>query len=77
MQPQMTWRVRAFLCWWVAGASACAGGPAPGHALVVRNLQSKCALIAFFGCEAFASEEESQTFVEDDDGGFADEEQRD
>lgn len=73
MQPQMTWRVRAFLSLWVAGASACAGGPAPSHALVVRNLESKCALIAFSACAAFASDEETRTFVEDEDAGSSDE----
>jgi hypothetical protein len=30
--------------------------PKPSHALVVRNLESKCALIYFAGCEAFAQE---------------------
>ncbi len=43
-------------------------GPPPSHALVVRNLELKCALIVFSGCAAFAREE-----VEEGDAGVADE----
>lgn len=45
-------------------------GPPPSHALVVRNLELKCALIAFSGCAAFTSEEEE---IDDGDGGVGDE----
>lgn len=43
-------------------------GPPPSHALVVRNLESKCALIAFSGCGAFypppASADEEDAGIE-------------
>jgi hypothetical protein len=51
---------------WCAGAlcasaltQACARPPV-STALVVRSLQSKCALIAFSGCAAFANEEHDE-----------------
>jgi hypothetical protein len=45
-------------------------GPPPSHALVVRNLELKCALIAFSGCAAFADEErEPDAGIDAADGG--------
>lgn len=53
--------------------SACLGPP-PSHALVVRNLELKCALIAFSGCAAFASEPEpfEPEYLEQPDAGAGD-----
>lgn len=51
-----------------AALGACVGPP-PSHALVVRHLALKCALIAFSGCAAFASEDEDRALELDDDAG--------
>lgn len=48
---------------WLLGSCV---GPPPSHTLVVRNLELKCALIAFSGCSAFASEGEE---IDDADAG--------
>ena len=45
-------------------------GPPPSHALVVRNLEAKCALIAFSGCAALYAPPERAS---DDDAGTEDE----
>lgn len=48
-------------------------GPPPSHALVVRNMELKCALIAFSGCGAFASEPDSPEESYEPDAGVGDE----
>ena len=40
-------------------------GPPPSHALVVRNLEGKCALIAFSGCGALYGTEPERAAGDD------------
>jgi hypothetical protein len=58
--------------------TACVSGPPPTHALVVRHLERKCALIAFSGCAALMAaprpeheerEELQEPLTEDLDAG--------
>jgi hypothetical protein len=53
--------VRAALALLLAALLGSCLGPPPSHALVVRNLASKCALIAFSGCGAFYAPDEAGT----------------
>ena len=65
--------VRATLALLLAAQlGSCVGAP-PSHALVVRNLASKCALIAFSGCGALYPPDEDGAYehagMEDEDAG--------
>jgi hypothetical protein len=64
--------VRAAVALLLAAKLGSCVGPPPSHALVVRNLQSKCALVAFSGCGAFHPPDEAgaeHARTEDEDAG--------